>query len=83
MSKKHKKVCTTVNYVEHFFILASAATGCSSVFAFASLIGIPIWTTSSVIGLRYCPIAGATKKYKPIIKKKRNKYDKIVLLAKT
>ena len=83
MSKKHKKVCTTVNYVEHFFILAAATTGCSSVFAFASLIGIPIWTTSSVIGLRNCPIAGAIKKYKSIIKKKRNKYDKIVLLAKT
>ena len=23
MSKKHKKVCTTLNYIEHFLILAS------------------------------------------------------------
>ena len=35
MSKKHKKVCTTLNYNERFFILASAVTGCISISAFA------------------------------------------------
>ena len=25
MSKKHKKVCTTLNYIEHFLILASTS----------------------------------------------------------
>ena len=30
ISKKHKKVCTTINYIEHFLILASATTGCVS-----------------------------------------------------
>ena len=28
MSKKHQKVCTTLNYIEHFLILASTITGC-------------------------------------------------------
>ena len=28
ISRKHKKVCTTVNYIEHFLILASTITGC-------------------------------------------------------
>ena len=42
MSRKHKKVCTTVNYIEHFLILASTVTGCISISAFSSLIGIPI-----------------------------------------
>ena len=28
MSKKHKKVCTTLNYTEHFLILASTITQC-------------------------------------------------------
>ena len=28
ISKKHKKVCTTLNYTEHFLILSSAVTGC-------------------------------------------------------
>ena len=52
MSKKHKKVCTSLNYIEHFLILASTITGCISVSAFTSLIGIPIGTTSSAIGLK-------------------------------
>ena len=40
MSKKHKKVCTTLNYIEHFLILASTITGCVSISAFASLVCI-------------------------------------------
>ena len=47
MTRKHKKVCTTLDYIEHFLILASTITGCVSVFAFTSLIGIPIGITSS------------------------------------
>ena len=31
-SKKHKKVCTTLNCIEHLLILASAITGCVSIF---------------------------------------------------
>ena len=27
ISKKHKKVCTTLNYIEHFLILGSTITG--------------------------------------------------------
>ena len=82
MSKKHKKVCTTLNYIEHFLILASTITGCISISAFASLIGIPIGITSSAIGLKICAITAGIKKYKSIIKKKKKKHDKIVLLVK-
>ena len=81
MSRKHKKVCTTLNYIEHFLILASTITGCVSISAFASLIGIPIGITSSAIGLKICAITAGIKKYKSIIKKKKKKHDKIVLLA--
>ena len=28
MSRKHEKVCKTLNYIEHFLILASAITRC-------------------------------------------------------
>ena len=52
MSKKHTKVCTTLNYIEHFLILSSTITGCVSIFAFASLNSISIEITSSAIGLR-------------------------------
>ena len=81
MSKKHKKVCTTLNYIEHFLILASTITGCISISAFALLLGIPIGNMSSAIGLKICEIAAGIKKYESIIKKK--KHDKIVLLAKS
>ena len=40
--------------------------------------------TSSAIGLKICAIAAGIKKYKPVIKKnKKNKHNKIVLLAKS
>ena len=45
VSNKHKKVCTTLNYIKHFLNLASAITGCVSISAFASLLGIPIGVT--------------------------------------
>ena len=83
MNKKHKKVCTTSNYIEHFLIFASTITGCVSISAFASLVGIPIGIASSTIGLKICVITAGIKKYKSIIKKKKKKHDKIVLLAKS
>ena len=83
MSKKHKKVCTTLNYIEHFLILASTITGCISTSASASLLGIPMGIESSSMGLKICAIAAGIKKYKSIIKKNKKKHDKIVLLAKS
>ena len=49
MSRKHKKICATLNYIEHFLILAATITGCTSISDFASLLGIPIRITSSAI----------------------------------
>ena len=83
MCNKHEKVCTTLNYIEHFLILTSTLTGCVSISAFSSLVGNPIEISSSVIGLNICAITAELKKHKPIIKKKKEKHDKIVLLAKS
>ena len=41
MSKKHKKISLTQNFIECFLILASTITGCISISLFTSLIGIP------------------------------------------
>ena len=82
ISKKHKKVCATLDDVEHFLTVRSAITGCVSISAFASLVGIPIGITSSAVGLEICVITAAIKKHKSIIKKQKKKHDKIVLLAK-
>ena len=83
MSKRHKKVSATLNYIEQFLILASTITGCVSIFSFASLVSIPKEITSSAIGLKIFVITAGIKKYKSINKKKKKKHDKIVLLAKS
>ena len=49
MSRKHKKVCTNLTYIENILILASTITGCISVSAFASFNSIPLGNTSSAI----------------------------------
>ena len=82
MSKNHKKVCTTLNYIEHLLILASTITGCISISAFSFLIGIPIGITSFAIGLEICAIAAGIRNYKSIIKKKKMKHGKIVFFCK-
>ena len=74
MSKKHEKVCITLNYIEHFLILASTITGYVSISSFTSLVGIPIGITSSGIGLKICAITAGIKK--SIIKKRKKKHKK-------
>ena len=82
ISKKHKKTCKILNYVEHLLILASTFTVCASISAFASLVGIPVGFTSSAVGLKVCVMTAGIKKYKSIIKKKRKKLHKTVFLKK-
>ena len=64
MSRNHKKVCATLNYVEHLLVLAYTITGCILFSAFAFLIGIPTGVTSSAIGLKICAITTGIKNYK-------------------
>ena len=65
MSRKHKKVCKTLNYTEHLLILTSTITGYISISDFDSLLGIPLGITSSAIGLKILAIG--IIKYKSII----------------
>ena len=63
MSRKYKKFCATINYIEHLLILDSAITGCISTSAFAYLLGIPVGVTNYAKGLKICSIATGIKKY--------------------
>ena len=83
MSRKQKKICPTLNYIEHFLILASTITRCISVSDFASLIGIPVGITGSAIGLEICAITAGIQKFKSISKKKKKKHRKRVFLEKS
>ena len=73
MSKKHKKVSKTLNYIKHLLILASKITGWVSISAFSSLVGIPIGITSSTIALKICAITAGIKRYKSKIKKRKKR----------
>ena len=62
MTRKHKKVCTTLNYVENSLISVYTITECISLSAFTSLIGIPIGIASSAIRLKIGAITVGMKK---------------------
>ena len=51
-----------MDYIDHPLIVISTITGCVSISAFASLVGIPIGITSSAIGLKICAITSGTEK---------------------
>ena len=82
MSKKHKKVCWVLNYIENLLILIATLTGSVSISAFASLVCIPIGITSPAIGLNFCVITARIKEYKSISKKKKKKHDKNSIINK-
>ena len=50
-----------LNYIEHLLIAIFTITGCVSISAFTSLVGITIGITSSAIGLKICVITARIK----------------------
>lgn len=82
MSEKHKKVFTVLNYIEQLLILISTITGCLSISAFPLLIDIPIGITTFALELNFFLITVGIKNYTSTTKNKRQKHDRIVLLAR-
>ena len=64
MSEKHENVCKVLNYIDPLLIAVSTISGCVSISAFASLVGISVGITSYAIGLKICGIIAGIKKYK-------------------
>ena len=54
MSKKYKEVCRALNYFEYFLIFISTISGCVSISAFASLVGVPVVIVRSALRLIMC-----------------------------
>ena len=73
-----KKTCKYLNYLKHLLILVSTFTDYVSIFAFASLVAIPVGVTSSALGIKICTITARIKKYMPI-KKMKKKHEEILL----
>ena len=62
MNKKYKKVCRISNYIEYLLILISTVSGCVSISAYNFLVGLPIGSTSSAIGLKISVMTAGIKK---------------------
>ena len=73
LSKKHENVFRVFNYTDQSLIVISTITGCVSISAFASLVGIPVGISRSTTGLKICLITAGIKNYKSIINIKRKK----------
>ena len=52
MSKKHKKVYTFLNDIEHLLITVSMVTACVWISTFVSLFSFPVYIAYSAIGLK-------------------------------
>ena len=61
-SKKPKKTCNNLNYIEHFLLSVSTVTGCISISPFASLIGISGGIASLAVGIKTFLITAVIKK---------------------
>ena len=70
MTEKHKNVCRGLNYFQHFLVFLSAISDCVSIFAFASLVCVPVGIKSFVLGLKVCGLTAKIKKYESVTKKK-------------
>ena len=68
--------------MKYFHVFISAVSGCVSISALASLVGVPVGIARSAVGLKTCASTAGIKRYKSIIKKKRKKHDKILLLGR-
>ena len=65
-------MCKSLNYFEHFIDFVYAVSGCVSISAFASLVGILISITSSPAGLKISAITQELKSINQLSKKEKS-----------
>ena len=56
MSKRHKKVCTALDYIEYLHTLFSTIKRYVLISALAQLVNIPVSNASFAVGLKICAI---------------------------
>ena len=67
----HKKACMDLNYFWYFLVSVSALVECVAAYAYASLIVVPLDIAISAVVLKICALAAGSKKYKSIIKRRK------------
>ena len=77
------KYVITFAYIDKIFIVLSATTGGVSIFSFTSVTGTPFGIASASFTLVFFLTTGIIKKLLSTIRKKKKKYDQILMQAKS
>ena len=80
MSKS--KYIASFDCFDKSLILLSVATGSISIASFATVIGAPVGIANASFGLAFSISTGIAKKLLKTTRNKKNKHNKIVLLAR-
>ena len=83
MSKRLSKCITAFDYIDKTLIILSATRGGISTISFTSVIGIPAGLASAFFTLIFSLTTGIIKKLVKVTRKKKEKHNKIVMLAKS
>ena len=82
-SKKVNKYVTIFDYIDKTLLILSATTSGISIISFTSLIGTSVGIVSASFTLMFSLSTGIIKKLLNITRKKKKKYDKILMLAES
>ena len=82
ISKKISKYIVVFDYTDKNFIVLSATFGTLSVVSHATVVEIPVGLAGASSTVVFPLTTGVTKKLLSMTRKKKNKHNKIVMLAK-
>ena len=81
--KKLSKYVTAFDYIDKILIVLSATTGGESIISFTNIVGAPVGVASVSFTLIFSLTTGIIKKLLSITRNKKEKHDKILMLAKS
>ena len=81
--KKLNKYLVSFYYLDKVFITLSASFGTLSIASYAAVVGIPVGIAGSSLTLIFTIGTGINKSLLKVTKKRKNKHNKIIALAKS
>ena len=82
-SKKLNKYVTTFDYINKILIVLSATSSEVSIISFTSIIGASVGIASAILTLFFSLTTGIVKKLLNITRNKKEKHDKVLMVAKS
>ena len=83
MSKRLSKYIASFDYFDKSLIVLSVTTGSISIASFATVIGAPVGIASASFSLAFSICTGIVKKLLKTTRNKKEKHNKIVMLARS